>query len=249
LRVLLVDGDISAYTCSFTEEVALEVEPGYWTWHCDFNKVADSIDSYMDYLKDHLKADEVKLCLSDNESNFRKLISPTYKGKRSKVKRPLVLKPIREWLIKERGAIVKDGLEGDDVMGIMATFPTDNEMIICSIDKDMKTIPGKYYRDSEAGVVDISEEEADYYHLYQTLVGDVTDGYSGCPGVGPVAAKKELDKSPTWETVLDQFLKKGLTEDDALVQARMARILRTSDYNFETKTPIMWTPKELKEVA
>ena len=41
---------------------------------------------------------------------------------------------------------------------------------------------------------------------------------------------------------MEAFEKKGLTEDDALLQARVARILRASDYDFKKKEPIMWTP-------
>ena len=29
---------------------------------------------------------------------------------------------------------------------------------------------------------------------------------------------------------------------DALVQARVARILRNTDFNFKTKEPTLWTP-------
>jgi DNA polymerase-1 len=91
-------------------------------------------------------------------------------------------------------------------------------------------------------VLDISEDEADYWHLYQTLIGDSVDGYGGCPNIGPVTAKKLLDKSPTWKTVVDTYKKAKLDEAYALQQARCARILRPADYNFETGEPILWQP-------
>jgi DNA polymerase-1 len=46
-----------------------------------------------------------------------------------------------------------------------------------------------------------------------------------------------------WPIVLEAFLKAGLTEQDALTQARLARILRFSDWDNETKQPILWSPK------
>ena len=47
-----------------------------------------------------------------------------------------------------------------------------------------------------------------------------------------------------WDAVVEAFtFKAGLTEADALKQARLARILRWSDWNSETKTPILWSPK------
>jgi len=40
----------------------------------------------------------------------------------------------------------------------------------------------------------------------------------------------------------ETFVEKELTEEDALVNARLARILQTSDYDHKTKEPILWTP-------
>jgi DNA polymerase-1 len=94
--------------------------------------------------------------------------------------------------------------------------------------------------------VEVSEDEADYWHLFQTLTGDQTDGYSGCPGIGPKKAEAILqhpdNQDDLWGVVVRTFVKAGLNEDEALVQARVARILRASDYDFEKKEPILWTP-------
>lgn len=45
-----------------------------------------------------------------------------------------------------------------------------------------------------------------------------------------------------WHSVVSAYEKVGLTEADALVQARCARILRHGEYNFETKEVHLWTP-------
>lgn len=242
MRVLLLDGDVLAYQCAIFNEVATEVEPGYWTWYCDFNKVIESINWQISVYMKRLEADKYIICLTDNDKNFRKDILSTYKGNRSNLKKPLVLKPTREYLIKTLDARIISGFEGDDIMGILSTESTDEERIIVSIDKDMKTIPGSYYNPNADEVVKISQEEADWWHLYQTLTGDTIDGYSGCPSIGPVTAKKILDENPTWEAVVKTYKKKGLTEEDALTQARVARILRSEDID-ENKKPILWSPK------
>ncbi len=88
--------------------------------------------------------------------------------------------------------------------------------------------------------------------MYQTLTGDSTDGYKGCPKVGPVAAARLLEPlmgepAGMWIAVLLSFKKAGLTEADALVQARVARILRHTDYDFTNKLPILWTPPEIRK--
>lgn len=238
----MVDGDVLVYSAALVNEEAVEVEPGYWTWYCHFDKVKDYIHGYLDNLLRQLKADDYVIALSDDTENFRKGISGDYKRNRSNQRRPLVHKPTKAYLL-ELGGIIYPRLEGDDVMGIISTTPSDREYVVVSIDKDMKTIPGLFYKGFEEGVVRISEEEADYNHLFQTLTGDIIDGYTGCPSIGKVTAKKILDEEPTWDAVVRTYKKKGLTEEYALEQARMARILRASDYDFDKQEPILWSPK------
>ncbi len=229
MRTLLIDADVLAYRAAIEHEVAEETEDGYWTWTCD-------LENFLELLE----AEHYVLCLSDDR-NFRKEISSEYKENRVRLRRPVVLRPLRKWLIEDLGAVVWPGLEGDDVMGIMATDPYKTfEPVIVSIDKDMQTIPGLLYFEDK--LQEITQEEADYWHLYQTLIGDTIDGYKGCPGVGAVTAKKALDEAPTWDTVVKLFKKAKLTEEDALKQAQMAKILRWQDYDHEKGVPILWTP-------
>lgn len=243
-RILLIDADVLAYEAAMSNEKAVEFEPGYWTWLVEFAEVVKTFDSMLAEIMDTLKGDSVKLCLTDSDGNFRKTVLPTYKGNRAKVKKPLALKAIRQYLIDECNAYLKPGLEGDDCMGILATWPgLVGTKIIVSIDKDMKTIPALVCRwPMERKPTLVTEAEADYWHLFQTLTGDTTDGYAGCPGMGKVGATKLLDADPTWAAVSAAFTKAKLTEDDALVQARVARILRAGDFDFQKKEPILWTP-------
>ncbi len=60
--------------------------------------------------------------------------------------------------------------------------------------------------------------------------------------IGPKTASRLLDEAANWDTVVNAYEKAGLTEEDALVQARVARILRASDYDQSTQEPILWTP-------
>jgi DNA polymerase-1 len=45
-----------------------------------------------------------------------------------------------------------------------------------------------------------------------------------------------------WNAIVRAYEKKGLTEADAIREARMARILRASDFDFKTMRPIPWMP-------
>jgi DNA polymerase-1 len=170
--------------------------------------------------------------------NFRKKILPEYKGHRQR-KKPCGFKRVISELKKHYRVILKDTLEADDALGIYATKYPGN--IIVSPDKDMRQIPGKLYDFKET--VDITPEEGAKWHLIQALAGDNTDGYAGVPGIGVKKAEKIFEeKGYTWKAVVETFIDKEMTEEDALCNARLARILQTSDYDHEKKEPILWTP-------
>lgn len=46
-----------------------------------------------------------------------------------------------------------------------------------------------------------------------------------------------------WDCIVSLAAKQGMAEEDLIVQAQVARILRASDWDFEKKEPILWTPK------
>ena len=76
----------------------------------------------------------------------------------------------------------------------------------------------------------------------QAMAGDNTDGYSGVPGIGVKKAKKIFaEKGYTWKAVVETFEEKEMTEEDALVNARLARILTTDDYDHEKENQL-WQP-------
>lgn len=249
--VLLFDGDVLAYKHAAAAEIALETEPGYWSWWVNVDEAKASLNAEIETYLDELGADSYVVALTDSEGNFRKKVLPTYKSNRAGVKKPIALLHLREWMMETHETFLRPGLEGDDVMGILATWPKfikeRGKPIIVSIDKDMKTIPGTYVRDLDYGPMEITEEEADYWHMYQTLTGDVTDGYGGCPGIGPKRAEAALTAAeesgkPLWDCVVGLYRKAKLSEEEALTQARVARILRASDYDFKKREPILWTP-------
>ena len=75
------------------------------------------------------------------------------------------------------------------------------------------------------------------------MAGDQTDGYKGLEGVGVKRAEALFkEKGYSWKTVVDAFKEKGYTQLTALVNARLARILTSDDYDFTKKEPILWSP-------
>jgi 5'-3' exonuclease len=197
-------------------------------------------------LFNHFGTEDAVVALSEGVV-FRKAIDPSYKANRKDVRKPLCFWDVRDRVKETYKTVAFEGLEADDVMGILATKPGPHSKIIIARDKDMRSIPGKLWDGSKFHV--ISKAEADYFHLWQTLVGDASDGYKGCPGIGPKKAEKLLGPvgadfvvRGAWEGIAEAFEAAGLTEADALTQARLARILRWSDWDSVKKEPILWTP-------
>lgn len=252
--LLLIDADILAYQVAARNQATFQwPDAERSVIVADFAEAADELHGAIVSLQQRLGADEVAICLSDDFVNWRKDILPTYKGNRAATERPELLYPLKEWLAERPEAMRRPTLEADDVMGIMSTHPRPKgyigwDKVIVSIDKDMQSIPGWLFNpDKDDEPRWITPESADYYHLFQTLTGDVCDNYKGCPGIGPVKAHKVLleNAEDPWSAIVDIYEAKGLTEADALVQAQVARICRYSDYNFKDKKVIPWKPKKL----
>lgn len=248
MTTLLLDADIIAFKLAATSQRSYKW-PGQEAPSVaadDFDTLPERIDAEVNELCKKLASSEVIVCLScPTEENFRLGVLPTYKGNRDYSQRPVHLAAVKEYLEKTYPSYRRDRLEADDIMGILSTHPklVSGKRIIVSEDKDMKTIPGWLFNPAKDKAPRlVSTEEADRFHLYQTLVGDTTDGYTGCPGIGPVKGTAILDADPSWASVAAVFEARGLTEDDALVQARVARILRNTDYDFKKKEVILWTP-------
>jgi DNA polymerase-1 len=246
-KLLLIDGDEVAYHYAAASEEGFDWGEGIVTLAADTGTTWSNLEAAMQrYLASHA-ADKIVVCLSD-DLNFRKTVYPAYKSNRKEVRKPMILRELKDRMRSTWETKSKTGLEADDVMAIISTNPLvypEYDKIICSSDKDMQTVPGalwrfKYDSNDKPEVHFISEAEADRYWLTQTLTGDTSDGYPGCPKIGPVKAAKIVDGG--WPAVVAAYIKAGLTEADALAQARCARILRATDFDYEKQEPILWTP-------
>jgi hypothetical protein len=119
--------------------------------------------------------------------NFRYKISKDYKANRSNYVAPYHLQNCKDYLIKRYDAIVVDGMEADDAIGIAATQQPYS--IICSLDKDLDMIPGRHYKwpfNNQAGYkYKINEVEALRCFYTQLITGDPTDNIEGLSEKAP----------------------------------------------------------------
>jgi DNA polymerase-1 len=242
---LLIDADVLAFEASVVAEESIHWKDELWTVHADMALAKARVINRIQEFRENLKTENVVLCLSDR-ANFRRKLNPDYKANRAKSRLPIILRQVKQWIIDELGGVLWANLEADDVISILATDKAmDEETIVVSIDKDFKSVPGIFFDYNRGEYHHPSEEEADNYHLIQTIAGDHTDGYSGVPGVGVVKAQRMLEGCGyTWDTVVGAYEDKGMTEQDALMSAWMARLLRADNYCFRTNTiKRLWTPK------
>jgi DNA polymerase I len=249
MTTLLVDGDEYLFKACAACEQEIRWDDQNHVLFSNEVKAWSVFEEMLGRLQERFNTERLTLCWGSSPY-FRTEIEPSYKAGRAR--KPLCYALLRERCSDQFDTASFRGLEADDVMGILATSPKRRSMedvmgkcIVVSQDKDMQTLPITHW-DGEH-LTTYSEAEADYFHMYQTLIGDKTDGYPGCPGMGPVKAKKalepdtELDR-PDWLKVVNAFEAAGLTEADAIKQARLARILRWSDWDSKEKKPILWQP-------
>lgn len=254
---VLIDGDEFIYRATAAIEREIRWDDQNHVLYANEEQAWDTLRGMIRRIFERFETEEHVLCFSA-PPNFRTSIDPTYKNNRAASRKPMCYAALRERVEGQYKCVAFAGLEADDVMGILATQPSRRHKIIVSQDKDMKTIPTTVWDGKDLHVID--EATADYNHMYQTLIGDTSDGYKGCPAIGPVKAEKILataadyaasDIAKTlgvppaqavWTVVVDAFKKAKLTEADALVQARLARILRWRDWDADKKEPILWTP-------
>lgn len=220
-------------------------EDGFYTLSADFNEAIVSFDNHLAELVplvlNHWNIEgeyQIIMAMTDLKNNFRKSISEEYKANRKSKRRPLMFLPMREWVMDNFNTLMIDNLEADDCIGISA----DKNSIMLSGDKDFRSIPCRFYDFLRNEFYDTTKEEAFYFHMYQTLIGDTADNYKGCPKIGEVRAKRILDEECSWEAVVRAYKANGSTEEEALVNARLAFILQKGYYNKKTKEVKLWTP-------
>ena len=238
--MLLIDCDYVAYKAAQATEECIDFGEDVIIAQSDFKETLKVFERELRKIKTAMMEDELVLYFS-SPRNFRKEIFPDYKGHRNR-RKPLGYKRLVNHCRDNYNTVIRDKLEADDSLGIDATRYASTDNIIVSPDKDMRQIPGTLW-DMTNDVVEITKEDGDKWHLIQSLAGDPTDGYSGCPGIGVKRASDILNKHKTpWSAVCKAYEDKGLSDDDALMNARLAKILQHEDYDYDKQQPILWSP-------
>lgn len=245
---LLIDADLLLHIAASAAELTIDWGDDTSSAHSRLGDVQRIIQGKVDAYIEQFSPREIIMAFS-GEGNFRREMYPEYKSQRSG-RKPVGFSMAREWMQTQWKWHSVPRLEADDILGIMATSGKYQRPVIVSDDKDFLQVPGEVYQPRNDLLHNISVEEADLAHLIQALTGDRADNYPGCPGFGPVKALELLrDSTDRWASIVKAYEAKGLKEADALLNARLARILRYEDYNRKTKEPILWKPSTVSTVV
>jgi DNA polymerase-1 len=231
---LLFDADVLCYQAAASSEETIDWgDDEVVTKTGNLKKAQDIFHAYTERYMTELGAKSFELCWTGS-GNFRREVLPTYKEHRKKSEKPVDYKALQYWAIQNYPSTTIDRLEGDDVLGIKSTAEPGKHIIV-SIDKDLLGIPGQFFRMGMMGkpgiMHNVTEEAAKEFFLTQVLMGDKTDNYFGIPGIGPKKALKHFSEHGyNWPSVILAYENAGLTEADAIQQARCAKILDCTMY-------------------
>ena len=244
MTICLIDADVLTYQCAFAGQFKDE-QSGELVMK-DFDAVEEMLTLKIREITEECMSDEEPLLfltgdatLANHLNRRPKWVEPlekielrpsfryeeattkVYKGTR-KADKPLHYDNIRAYMLAVYNCVVSDKLEADDMLAIYQTTangyndPAIADTIICSVDKDLRQVPGKHYSWSigsrpgkpvyevdEFGTMELAGKPkklsaTGLRSLFaQALMGDTVDNIQGIEGMGPVKAYEILCESIT----------------------------------------------------
>lgn len=153
--------------------------------------------------------------------NYRETLVDYYKANRKDSPKPVHYGAITDYLISRWGAVVIEGQEADDALGIDQMETVDERTCICSIDKDLDNIPGRHYNFVKDERYKISYDQARVNFYAQVIKGDTADNIPGLFKIAGVRAMPAMfeplaymdNDKDMFEHVLDVYVKAFFPED------------------------------------
>ena len=134
---LLIDADWLIYSSCCSCEQDIIWDDHLHTLHCDERDIHEMIDSRIEYYQAIADdKNDVVMCFTEYPT-FRHQLFLDYKANRKNKRKPLALYAIIEQISQRYESVSYTGLEGDDVLGLVATSKRYSNPIIVSPDKDM----------------------------------------------------------------------------------------------------------------
>jgi len=255
----LLDSDVLAYECAFAAEAAWKYEGQEGI--PPFDRVADILDARIESICLRVGATQSPILYLTGKTNFRNQIAKRQKYKDRASNKPWHFKNIIAYMEGKYDCRRTEGLEADDLISIEQTNRPE-ETIICTRDKDLRSVPGWHYGwelgnqpefgpelVSESGYITLSNDRKKIkgvgrmFFYSQCLTGDPVDSIPGLEGCGPVKAYQILEGSKTEEeafrSVLSAYQEKygDKAEMELLEQGRLLWMTRKLHLNGQ---PVLW---------
>ncbi len=261
----LIDGDILLYEISAISEY--KTEEGE-TLPQPFQKAAEKFDAAVERLCFATNAKEKPLMYLTGKTNFREDVATIkdYKGTR-KADKPFHYHNLKAYAIAVYGAIIKEGLEADDLLSIEQCSRLHlKDTVICSRDKDLRMVPGYHYQwecgrqpsfgpawVTELGTLRLATNRKKVigtglkFFYAQCLMGDTVDNIAGAGGYGPVKTWGALEGLETQEEleqkVLSIYTDKYGAEEGGRRLTEMGKLLWMVR-EVKDNLPVMWNIKQ-----
>jgi hypothetical protein len=216
----LIDADVLVY------EVGFGAETGWKKEGRDepppFDYVADMVDNRINNICAIVNATKPPILFLTGQGNFRFDIAKRQPYKDRPGNKPFHYKNIKAYIQSKYETRVSEGMEADDLLAIEQTS-RPGETIICTRDKDLRSVPGWHYGwelgnqpqygpllVDEFGSLRLSRDrkslkgEGILFFYAQCLTGDSVDTVLGLPNTGPVKAYNILEGSKTPKEALQR---------------------------------------------
>ena len=225
----IIDVDSFIYRAATTCNELIELQEGIYYEAYNLGKAKEYLNNLVKDILEKTGCNEYIFVIGGNGKNFRYVVNPNYKANRKKQAKPIMLDKVREMVFRDFDVCYIPHLEADDTCRILAEENKSN--VIVSIDKDLRTFPGKLYDYYHDKFICISPQQAEANFKRQLLIGDKTDGYDGIPKVGPATADKLILGGITIDEIAEKYLEAGLSIDDFKRTYNCAYILGNDNYD------------------
>lgn len=260
----LIDADVLVYEVGYAAEAAWkgEHEGVDLDQHPPpFDVCAQFLDNRIAHTCAIVGATAPPILFLTGKTNFRYAIAKRTPYKARNGKKPFHYKNITAYIRGKYDYRITEGLEADDLMAIEQTRRL-GETIICTRDKDLRSVPGWHYgwelgaqpqfgpeEVSHLGAISLSNDRKTVkgkgilFFYAQCLTGDPVDSIPGLPKCGPVAAYQILEGAETEEEAFRRVLEAytvhfGETaREELLEQGRLLHMTRELD---DDGNPILW---------
>lgn len=184
-KYILFDADVLCYRCAWSEQDSTEEEAKL--------KLDELIGQIIGEV-DPWGTKRNRRFFLTGKGNFRYDIAKTaiYKANRKDTEKPKHFGALKDYLCVKYDALITEGHEADDAIGIMANYFGYSNCIIVSIDKDFEQIPTTIFNPSKWEFKEVDEWTATKNFYKQILTGDRVDNIIGIYGIGPAKAEKIL---------------------------------------------------------